>query len=80
MLSIPVGTELTFYKDENIIVTVIDKNNTVRIDDLELSISAAARYIHEKLEIANSSGAYQGGGCFKYNNELLTDRRRRLEL
>jgi len=78
MLGISVGEDLTFYSDSSIIVKVVDKVNTVRVDDLELSISAAARYINEKLGTANQSGAYQGGLWFKYKGETLTDMRKRL--
>lgn len=78
MLGIPVGEELTFYSDSSITVTVVDKNSTVRVDDLELSLSAAARYINEKLETANQSGSYQGGLWFKYKGETLIDMRKRL--
>jgi hypothetical protein len=78
MLGIPVGAELTFYSDSEITVTVVDRNSTVRIDDLELSLSAAARYINEKLGSANQSGSYQGGIWFKYNGETLTEIRKRL--
>jgi hypothetical protein len=48
------------------------------VDDLELSLSAAARYINEKLGTANKSGSYQGGLWFKYEGEVLTDMRKRL--
>ncbi|MDR1183801.1 MAG: GIY-YIG nuclease family protein [Coriobacteriales bacterium] len=79
MLGIPVGTDLTFCSHEDITVTVVDKGSTVRIDDLELSLSAAARYISEKLGTVNQSGSYQGGLYFKYDGETLTDMRKRLE-
>jgi uncharacterized protein YkuJ len=78
MLGIPVGEILTFYSDNSITVKVVDKGSTVRFDDLELSLSAAARYINEKLGTVNQSGAYQGGLWFKYNGETLTDMRKRL--
>lgn len=78
MLGIPVGEELVFYSDSSITVKVVDKNNMVRIDDLELSLSAAARYINEKLGTVNQSGSYQGGLWFKYNGETLTNIRKRL--
>jgi hypothetical protein len=78
MIGIPIGTELTFYNDENITVTVVDKNNTVRIDDLEMSLSAAARYINEKLGTVNQSGSYQGAIWFKYKDESLNAIRKRL--
>jgi hypothetical protein len=78
MLGIPVGSELTFYSNSEITVTVIDRGSTVRIEDLELSLSAAALYINEKLGTANQSKAYQGGSWFKYNGETLTEIRKRL--
>ena len=78
MLGIPVGEELTFYSDNSFTVKVVDKGSTVRVDDLELSLSAAARYINEKLGTANQSGAYQGGIWFKYKDETLTAMRKRL--
>ena len=78
MLGIPVGTELTYYSNSDITVTVIDRGSTVRIDGLELSLSAAALYINEMLGTANQSKAYQGGMWFKYNGETLTEIRKRL--
>ncbi|MCL2153856.1 MAG: GIY-YIG nuclease family protein [Oscillospiraceae bacterium] len=78
MLGISVGEELIFYSDNSITAKVIDKGSMVRVDDLELSLSAAARYINEKLGTANQSGAYQGGIWFKYKGETLTDMRKRL--
>ncbi|MCL2137706.1 MAG: GIY-YIG nuclease family protein [Coriobacteriia bacterium] len=78
MLGIPVGSELTFYSDDSITVTVVDKISTVRVDDLELKLSAAARYIQEKLGKQNQSGSYQGGLWFKYDGVTLTELRRRL--
>jgi hypothetical protein len=80
MLGIPVGAELTFYSNDEITVTVLDKGSAVRVDDLELSLSAAARYINKKLGSVNQSGAYQGGLWFKYNGETLTNIRKRLGL
>ncbi|MDR1450938.1 MAG: GIY-YIG nuclease family protein [Helicobacteraceae bacterium] len=77
-LGIPVGTKLAFCNDESIAVIVVDKNNTVRVDDLELSLSAAARYINEKLGSVNNSGAYHGGLWFKLGGETLVDLRKRL--
>ena len=78
MLGIAVGAELTFCSDSTITVTAVDRGSTVRIDDLELSLSAAALYINEKLGTANPSKAYQGGLWFKYNGETLTEMRKRL--
>jgi hypothetical protein len=78
MLGIPVGAELTFYSNSDITVTVLDRGSTVRVDDLELSLSAAALYINEKLGTANQSKSYQGGLWFKYNGETLTEIRKRL--
>jgi hypothetical protein len=78
MLNIPIGAKLTFYSDSDITVTVVDRGSTVRIDDLELSLSAAALYINEKRGTANKSKAYQGGIWFKYDGETLTEIRKKL--
>jgi hypothetical protein len=78
MLGVPVGAELTYFNNDTITVTVVDRASTVRVDDLELSLSAAARYINEKLGTANQSGSYQGGLYFKYEGETLTEMRKRL--
>jgi hypothetical protein len=78
LLGIPVGAELTWYNDESITVIVVDKASTVRVDDLELSLSAAALYINEKLGTVNKSRSYQGGMWFRYEGEVLTDIRKRL--
>jgi len=78
MLGIPVGAELTFYSDDSITVTVVDRTNTVRVDDLELSLSAAALYINEQLGTVNQSKSYRGGIWFKYEGETLTAIRERL--
>ena len=80
MLGIQVGAELAFVSDNNITVKVVDKGSMVRIDDLELSLSAAARYINEKLGTVNQSGAYQGGLWFEYKGKTLTNIRKRLGL
>ena len=78
MIGVPVGAQLAFHADDSVTVTVVDRGNTVRIEDLELSLSAAARYVNEKLGTANQSKAYQGGMYFKYNGEILTEIRKRL--
>jgi len=78
LLNIPVGSLLSYVEDKSVTVTTVDKLNTVRVDDLEIALSAAVKYIKEKLGTANQSGAYQGGLYFEYNGEKLTDLRRRL--
>ena len=80
MIDTPVTTELNYYPDESIIVTAVDKNNMVRIDDIELSLSAAARYIDEKLGTVNKSRAYQGAIWFTYDGETLNAIRKKTGL
>lgn len=77
LLGIPVGAELTFTEQNDIVVIVVDKLNTVRVDDLEISLSAAAGYLNQKLGKRNWT-SYQGGNWFEYNGEKLTDMRKRL--
>jgi hypothetical protein len=78
MIDIPVGAELEFVEKPDIKVIVVDKLNTVRVGDLEVSISAAARELKRQFGTANVSGAYRGGMYFSYNAEKLTDIRKRL--
>ena len=79
MLGIPVGSTLTFKEDESVTVKTADTKNKVMFDGKIYPISKATKEIKEKLGTANKSGAYQGGIYFKYNGELLTDMRDRIE-
>jgi hypothetical protein len=78
MLGIPVGSELTFVEQPGMVAIVVDRVNTVRIDDLELSLSAAVRELKHKFGTMTPSDTYQGGLYFEYNGEKLTDIRKRL--
>ena len=73
-LGVPRGAELTFTKDENIKVTVVD-NRTVRLaDGTVTSLTDAAKgFLHKE------SAAVQGPLYFKYEGETLVERRKRME-
>ena len=71
MLEIPVGSQLVFSKDTDVVCTTIDETNHVEYNGEVYVISALAA----KLLNANAA---QGGLYFMYNGELLTDIRKRL--
>ena len=77
MVNIPIGAELFFTKGNNETVTVKSENNRVELDGEDISISAAA------LKLLHKNGftwkTAQGSSLFLYNNELLEDRRKRIE-
>lgn len=73
MLHIPVGSMLYWYKDDNIIVKTVDNKNQVSYNGNVYSISKVV------LVIKSTDKHYRGGLYFKYNGELLTELRKKLE-
>lgn len=73
MLEIPSGSELTYKDDENIKVKTYDNDNKIIYNNSIYSLSKVVSVIKQ------NDQAYQGGRFFKYNNEILTDMRDRLE-
>ena len=71
MLQIPIGSQLVFTKDSNIIVKTVDDINTVEYNGVNYSIS---RLVMELLKMQSARGVQY----FTYNGELLVDRRTRL--
>ena len=71
MLGIPVGSELVFIKDRQIIVKTADDVNRVIYNSIEYSISGFV------MNILNKQSA-NGFKYFTYNGEILTDIRIRL--
>ena len=76
MVDIPVGAELVFSRDENITATVVDKKN-VRFRDTVCSLTSAALTIMR--EMGYDWDRIQGPKFWKFENEILVDRRSRLE-
>lgn len=69
LIDIPIGSELTWYKDDTIKVITQDDKNKVKYKNEIYSISTLAAKLLN-LETA------QGGMYFKYNGNLLTDIRK----
>jgi hypothetical protein len=76
IVDIPVGAELVFSRDENIKVKVVDNRN-VEFNDEIVSLSVAADKILRKMGIQWKS--VQGPAYWKYEGEILDERRRRFE-
>ena len=73
MLGIPVGSTLVYAKDKTVTCVTMDLTNKVKYNGSEYSISGLAKKF-------TKMSAVQGGMYFLYNNELLTDMRKRLGL
>jgi len=76
MVGIDVGMELVFDKDENIKVTVLE-NNKVLFNEKEMSLSNAA--LDALRECGYNWKSAQGAAHWRYQGELLRDRRDRME-
>lgn len=73
MIGIPKGSELIFRDDPSIIVITEDEKNKVKYKGNIYTISKVVSVIK------GNTLPYQGGLYFKYDGELLTDRRARFE-
>ncbi len=69
---IPVGSELTFTRDSNIVAEVVE-NDKIKIGDKVGSLSSLA------MELLGYSRRPQGTLYFEYEDEILDDRRRRMD-
>ena len=74
--NIPVGAEITFTRDENKIAKVIS-DKKVEYEGEEYSLSALALKFFN--ELGYNWKAVSGPASFKYDGEVLSDRRLRLE-
>ena len=71
MLQIPIGSDLVFTKNSNVVVKTVDDINTVEYNGVNYTIS---RLVMELLKMQSARGVQY----FTYNGELLIDRRTRL--
>jgi hypothetical protein len=76
MVDIPIGTELTFSRDENVKAKVLD-NRHVEFDGEAVSLSVAADKALRRMGIEWAS--VQGPAYWIYEGETLDERRRRME-
>ena len=77
MLDIPIGSTLTFSKDENIVATVVT-NRTIEYSGEETSISSSAADILIS-QFGYKSRAVSGSDYWTFEGEKLWERRHRLE-
>ena len=77
MLDIPIGSTLTFSKDENIVATVVT-NRTIEYSGEETSISSSAADILTS-QFGYKSRAVSGSDYWTFEGEKLWERRHRLE-
>ena len=79
MLQIPIGSELTFLKDRNIIAITLDDVNRIKLKDgsLEGSTSRIAQILGVKLGYADV--ARQGPRWWLYQGKTLLAMREELE-
>ncbi|HPL92922.1 MAG TPA: GIY-YIG nuclease family protein [bacterium] len=73
MIDIPIGAELTLWRDENIKAKVIDNRN-ILFEGEVTSVSAAAR------KALGINYRISGTDCWVYEGETLDERRRRIEM
>lgn len=76
MAEIPVGSTLTFTRDKNIICTVAD-NTKVNFENKIMSLNEATITVMNRL--GYNWKAFQGPRYWEFENEILDDRRKRLE-
>jgi hypothetical protein len=76
MLDIPNGATLVFIKEESETCTVISEN-TVSYKGTEYRLSTLAKELLHKRGI--NWNTVQGPAMFKYNGEVLSERRDRIE-
>ena len=69
---IPLGAKLTFTRDSNVIAEVVE-NDKIKIGDKINSLSGFA------MELLGYQRAPQGTLYFEFEDEILDDRRRRLD-
>ena len=73
MVEIPAGAELKFIRDENITCRVASDQKHVEFQSEVMSLQSAAK------KALNSKWQVQGPAYWTYENEILDERRRRLE-
>ncbi|GAA5819183.1 MAG: conserved hypothetical protein [Methanobrevibacter sp. CfCl-M3] len=78
-LNIPIGTQLSFIRDDSLTCVVVDENNSVEYEGEKTTLSGLARkLLHEKFGWGKNSTA-QGPKFFTFNDETLHDRRMHIE-
>jgi hypothetical protein len=74
---VPIGSEVEFVRDPSIKVKVVS-DTEVEFEGTVMRLSPLTRLIFERQGTVNASGAYAGPDYFTFQDEILSDRRRRL--
>jgi hypothetical protein len=76
MVNIPMGSTLTFSRDENVTCIVLDNKN-VEFEGEKTSLSSAALTVLHRL--GGTTPTAQGPLYWEYEGEILSERRKRME-
>ncbi|MPN14467.1 hypothetical protein SDC9_161794 [bioreactor metagenome] len=79
MLSIPVGSILSFINDDSITCEVLDSKNKVTYEGTTYTLSSLASKVLTEKYGWSQNVSVAGPRYFNYENETLSDRRMRLE-
>lgn len=74
---VPLGALINFSREPSFQATVVSETE-VEFEGQRTNLSPLARILFERIGQANASGAYQGPLYFTYQDEILSERRRRL--
>lgn len=74
---VPIGAVVHFVRDSSIAAKVVSETE-VEFEGTAIKLSPLTRLIFERQGSVNASGAYAGPDYFTYEDEILSDRRRRL--
>lgn len=74
---VPLGSEIAFTRDASITARVVS-DTEVEFEGTRTKLSPLTRLIFERMGTMNSSGAYAGPHYFTFEDELLSERRKRL--
>ena len=74
---IPIGATIEFVRDPSVQATVVS-DSEVEFEGVRTKLSPLVRTLLQRAGEANQSGSYQGPKFFTFEDEILSDRRRRL--
>lgn len=74
---VPIGEYIHFVRDSSIVAKVVS-DTEVEYEGLTTKLSPLTRSIFESLGNVTASGSYAGPDYFTFEDEILSDRRRRL--
>lgn len=74
---VPMGSKIQFVRDSSFVAEVVSETE-VEFEGQVIRLSPLTRLIFQRLGTVNSSGAYAGPDYFTFEDEILSDRRRRI--